>query len=506
MNSPRITAEAGIPPEISAKLEAAVGKLPDRVRSVARAVLRGAEPPEIGEIVGSWTDAEAEREPDSSGPSVSVQPQGSTAKIRALCGIEGVAALSPKGVNNLSDGLNVIYGENASGKSSIARILQDLGTCHAAGGILSNVFEEEVPTPRARVWVSVGDVDREIEWTHDPDREAPILSLRAYDAKCGDSYVRRGAQATVLPGPAQRVAALTEFLDELKRALSARGDEFEAACDFDPRDGTEVSIAWRSRDGKRLRELARWTEDDSSRLTVLRQGQGHTDSELETDAHAWNAKVAELRRAKSGLEQAEAALDPAIRAHFRERADRVQELEAELSASEQLGRLDAESLRQLFAVAHRVAPDHLEAAAYCPLCDRDFDEVELETYREQTSGPVQRPRLVTLSKPRSRALFELKSLRFVTTTRATNQGRMKSEMAPSRKPASSASTGTSASNHRASSSFSPRDGSMKRRTNSCAGRLLMLRWQNQAMPATVSRNFSPASRASFSIGGGFLSR
>ncbi|MBO6940923.1 MAG: hypothetical protein JJ863_38465 [Deltaproteobacteria bacterium] len=227
----------------------------------------------------------------------------------------------------------------------------------------------------------VGDEERELRWSYDPEREAPLLRLRVYDIKCGDSYVRSGAEASVLPGPAQRVATLASFLDALRRALQERASALEAGCRFDPADGTAVAEAWYERDSDQLEALAKWSEDDAAQLAFLLQGQRFKDTDLDSAAGAWDARAFTLGLAKEAILRAKAALEPARLREFREREDRIQALESELGTSESLGRLDAKGLRQLFAVAHRVAPSHVDGRAFCPLCDRDFDDDELNDYR-----------------------------------------------------------------------------------------------------------------------------
>jgi hypothetical protein len=89
-----------------------------------------------------------------------------TVALVALRDITYVNALAPGPVTFAPDGLTVVYGENASGKSSIARILKKAGRSRSPGGLIwPSVFEADPREPaRATIEFRVGTVARSFRW------------------------------------------------------------------------------------------------------------------------------------------------------------------------------------------------------------------------------------------------------------------------------------------------------------------------------------------------------
>jgi energy-coupling factor transporter ATP-binding protein EcfA2 len=81
-------------------------------------------------------------------------------------------------------GLNIVYGDNGSGKSGYARLLKRIARARHREEVLSDVFRDTaLAEPNAALTVKVGDEERSLAW---PDSTVPELQrMLFYDEACG---------------------------------------------------------------------------------------------------------------------------------------------------------------------------------------------------------------------------------------------------------------------------------------------------------------------------------
>jgi len=108
-----------------------------------------------------------------------------------------VSIQKPKHVNALESenpltfepqGLTIIYGDNASGKSGYARLLKRIARARHQEQVLSDVFRDTaLARPTAIVTVRVGDEEMALNW---PESVRPELQrILFYDGACGSAYI-----------------------------------------------------------------------------------------------------------------------------------------------------------------------------------------------------------------------------------------------------------------------------------------------------------------------------
>ena len=108
-----------------------------------------------------------------------------------------VSIADPEHVNALAsdqpltfalEGLTIIYGDNATGKSGYARLLKRIARARHQEEVLSDVFRDTSLTePTAQLTVRVGDREEPLVW---PESSMPELQrMLFYDAECGSAYV-----------------------------------------------------------------------------------------------------------------------------------------------------------------------------------------------------------------------------------------------------------------------------------------------------------------------------
>lgn len=92
-----------------------------------------------------------------------------------------------------SDGLTVVYGDNATGKSGYVRILKKVCRARAADTpILPNVFDRLTgEPPRARIKFSVGTTAKEFSWEEGSPSPDDLTAVSVFDSPSAAVYVNR---------------------------------------------------------------------------------------------------------------------------------------------------------------------------------------------------------------------------------------------------------------------------------------------------------------------------
>ncbi len=119
-----------------------------------------------------------------------------------------------------TDGLNIIYGDNGSGKSSYSRILKH--TCLARGEvqkILGNVFAPASEEPSAYIGVTDDKVSKPINWHLNMDSDINLKSIRVFDNDAADHYVSKEESLGYKPFAVKVLESLSKSLDYVKRQI-----------------------------------------------------------------------------------------------------------------------------------------------------------------------------------------------------------------------------------------------------------------------------------------------
>lgn len=140
--------------------------------------------------------------------------------------ISFVNALSAGPVVFSPEGLTVMYGENASGKSGIARILKRAAHARNPGGrILPSVFEPDVGKPgSATVDFRVGADSRSYSWVDGIEASNELGEVNVFDASCAAVQVESDNQLAYTP-------ELLRVFEELARACQGVGAVLKAEKD-----------------------------------------------------------------------------------------------------------------------------------------------------------------------------------------------------------------------------------------------------------------------------------
>lgn len=162
-------------------------------------------------------------------PGVSLKPEdvpggqagGDPVRLETIDDLENINALGDEAkISVATEGLTVVYGDNASGKSGYARVVKAATGARHREDILGDVFSKDGDAPRsATLTYRVGVEPRTGQWP--TNLAAELRRIHFFDSACGDTYLNTESELTYRP-------SALGLLDRLVRACDAVRDELDA--------------------------------------------------------------------------------------------------------------------------------------------------------------------------------------------------------------------------------------------------------------------------------------
>lgn len=138
---------------------------------------------------------------------------------------DGVNAIKPGAQIDFASGVTVIFGENGSGKSGFVRVLKRAAGVRTSEDILHNVRGTTRPAPSAIFSVTVGAIDKEIEWKNEFGI-APLNRASIFDARGARLHVEEDLTYVYTPGELTLFPFVQNGIERvrtaLERAITAR--------------------------------------------------------------------------------------------------------------------------------------------------------------------------------------------------------------------------------------------------------------------------------------------
>jgi energy-coupling factor transporter ATP-binding protein EcfA2 len=158
------------------------------------------------------------------------QPVGTTVALLALRDATNVNALaSGEELTFARDGLTVIYGDNASGKSGYARLIKAAVVARHSEPVEPNVFAETAGQPQAAdITFVAGQVEQTSRWPTSVSSD--LRAIGFYDEGCGEEYIGADSELTYRPSALIMLDALIALCDAVRRALDERLRENQLAA------------------------------------------------------------------------------------------------------------------------------------------------------------------------------------------------------------------------------------------------------------------------------------
>lgn len=154
--------------------------------------------------------------------SSSVAPPVALSKVQH---IQGVNRLRPGTDLTLKPvGLNIIFGLNGVGKSGYTRILKSCCHAKAKEDIKGDVFQDEHPEPRAKIWYQLGGSDLEHEWNPKEDSDnADLPRVAVYDSQSARVHVGKNpTELSFTPAGLELITSLTASYEAVSQNAKNR--------------------------------------------------------------------------------------------------------------------------------------------------------------------------------------------------------------------------------------------------------------------------------------------
>ena len=158
-------------------------------------------------------------------------------------------------------GLNVIYGDNGSGKSGYARLIKSMVKARHSASVLPDVFKAKPESPTAELTYTVAGKEHVQKYPDTATLE--MLKMSFYDEHCGNEYISTKSTVTYRPSALSLLDGLVRVCDRARAALQERLDASERnALKLDvPQDTTAGAFA--------LSLTAKTTADQIDQATKL---------------------------------------------------------------------------------------------------------------------------------------------------------------------------------------------------------------------------------------------
>jgi energy-coupling factor transporter ATP-binding protein EcfA2 len=161
-----------------------------------------------------------------------IRSSGASTAPVALLGLRDITyvnALASGPITFGPDGLTVVYGDNASGKSGIARILKKAGRARNPGRrILPNIFDPEPGKPAsASVDFRVGTAEGSFAWLDGAASDDELSRINVFDASCATVQVEKSNELTYVPEILQVFQDLAEGCRAVATELKTEKEALE---------------------------------------------------------------------------------------------------------------------------------------------------------------------------------------------------------------------------------------------------------------------------------------
>jgi energy-coupling factor transporter ATP-binding protein EcfA2 len=321
--------------------------------------------------------------------------------LKSMHGVKNVNRLAPDQTLEFApDGVTVVYGGNASGKSGYSRVLKK--ACRARGqveDILPNVFSTHKPNAVAEAFfdITVDGKDHKEQWVDKRPAPESLASIAVFDAEAARFYVDERSEVVYIPYGLDVFTKLGDLCKSLKEQLETElasiGLLPKELTDLVPTTavGRLIQSLTHKTDLSEVEKLAKLTQNELERLEKLRELM------TQIEANRPEAMAAQCRRFRSRIEKLRdgiIALDNGLSAKKRDNLRLLQTkareaIEAARLASEEafekqpLQGVGSGPWREMFEAARRYSEllaypgypfPYIADGSRCVLCQQPLEE------------------------------------------------------------------------------------------------------------------------------------
>jgi energy-coupling factor transporter ATP-binding protein EcfA2 len=323
-----------------------------------------------------------------------------TVELREIRNLRNVNSLAGDQALSFRPGLNVVFGENGTGKSGYGRLCRRVCRAAEPGEVLHDVFDPGMAeAPQTAEFVLAVDGEErvvEVDLSEEPER---ILSaITAFDASCAEFCITKQNTIEHTPRPLRLLKELAEAQDqlaaELERQIAERRDALPPLPEAD--DEAAAALLERVEAGAASRQeveaFARLDEAESRELRELEQAEATILAEQsEALERAARKRAAAVERLADELEDAWHRLDERALAEIAELRTRlasaaaaVEQVASEAFADQPQPGTGGDAWRQMWEAARQFVeseggsfPDTADGAT-CPTCQQELSAAARE--------------------------------------------------------------------------------------------------------------------------------
>lgn len=366
--------------------------------------------------------------------------------VSLLCirDISRVNALAPGPVSFPPDGLTVVYGENASGKSGIARIFKKACRAREPGGpIRPSVFDPPSTKPASAVLTfRVNGQDLDFSWQDGGPTDDNLATINVFDGDCAVVQIEKANRLSYTPEILQVFSELAAVYDQVATRLRTERAQHQtpavqlsaASLRPDTPAGVLAGSLSKDTDPTRVDSICQFTREQERRKVELTSILQDKPIERARAADARRARLEDIARRCAIWEStfSDSALD-AFETQLTEAAATKTVAEAARTAfatNSKLAGLGTTEWRQLWESARRYSETHAYPEqpfpatnddALCVLCQQPVgadalsrfhgfeqfvqSDLQQQSERQQNTLRSHRASIASADLPPSRALL-----------------------------------------------------------------------------------------------------
>jgi ABC-type uncharacterized transport system ATPase subunit len=358
-------------------------------------------------------------------------------QLRRIRDLHNINCLAAGQTLSFEPSLNVVFGDNGTGKSGYGRLVRRITRSGEAEELLRDVFDPgSASGPQtAEFDITVDQVERSVtvDLSTDPDRV--LSAMTAFDASRAQLVLAKPNVIEHVPTPLRLLRTLSHAQDHLAQNLRERAQQCRATLpalpelSHDTTAGRALALVDADTDPTALVALATLNDAEETTLrelevcaAAIRSDQGK-ELEAAACAQATNTRAAAQALTHAAIQVSDAAV--AEFTDLRHRLDDVNAAERALAsrvfADQRFEATGQGPWREMWFAAVRFAqasgtnlPDTDDDAS-CPLCQQDLDDAarrRLQSFQEFVTSTLRQQAIALEDKINHRllALPDLKSL------------------------------------------------------------------------------------------------
>jgi energy-coupling factor transporter ATP-binding protein EcfA2 len=302
-----------------------------------------------------------------------------TVELRQIRNLRNVNRLAGDQTLRFGPGLNIVFGENGSGKSGYGRLCRRVCRAAEVGEVLHDVFDPgKAEAPQTAEFVLAVDGEERVLEV-DLNAEAPrILSaMTAFDAGCAEVCISKSNTIEHTPRPLRLLKELAEAQDQLADALAQRIAAAHEA--MPPLPGELTPEEARSFERLSRAELEELAELVQAAATIADDRSEELERAARRRATSVKKLATELQGAWDRLDDEALAEIAGLRVRLARASAAVDQLAGEAFSDQPQPRTGGEAWREMWEAARRFVeagegefPDESPDAT-CPVCQQRLD-------------------------------------------------------------------------------------------------------------------------------------